>query len=93
MMLWLKSMVVILALQFSFGSQCKDEISPITDNCIGCICEQATECSVFAECSGANLSWGPMCGPLKIGKKFAREYGNCTLEGDDPVDDEGKGPV
>ena len=80
---------VIVSIQAAWGNlinPCQDDNSPLTNNCFFCICEQASNCDVYKECSGGGFPGGPWCGPLNIGMDFWIQYGNCTLDGDDPKD-------
>jgi len=76
----------VIAIQAALGNKCQDENSPITNNCFSCICEQATNCDVYKGCRAKGFPGGPWCGPMGIGMAFWIEYGNCTLDGDDPKD-------
>ena len=70
----------------TFGSTCQDKNSPISNNCIGCICEQVggSGCDVYAGCRNVEHKYGPWCGPLDISFAYWQDTGNCTLDGDDP---------
>ena len=79
--------LVIFSIQAAFGfDKCQDDNSPLTNSCFFCICEQATNCDVNKKCSSGGFPGGPWCGPLNIGMNFWIQYGNCTLDGDDPKD-------
>ena len=82
----LTQLCFVIAIQAALGNKCQDENSPITNNCFSCICEQATNCDVYSGCRAKGFKGGPWCGPMGIGMSFWIEYGNCTLDGDDPKD-------
>ena len=79
--------LVIVSIQAAFGfDKCQDDNSPLTNNCFYCICEQASHCDVYSGCRARGFDGGPWCGPMDIGLRFWKQYGNCTLDGDDPKD-------
>ena len=80
---------VIVSIQAAWGNlinPCQDDNSPLTNNCFYCICEQASHCDVYSGCRARGFDGGPWCGPMDIGLRFWKQYGNCTLDGDDPKD-------
>ncbi|CAB4067976.1 unnamed protein product [Lepeophtheirus salmonis] len=60
---------------------CNAENSPISDNCLGCICEGSSGCTPAAGCSSGNKR----CGPFRLTKEYWISSGSCVTNGDDPT--------
>lgn len=60
------------------------ESQPVIEMCLGCICSAMASCDETVTCNGV------ACGMFLLSKQYWVDSGKPVLEGDNPIDKEGK---
>ncbi|CAH1116320.1 unnamed protein product [Phaedon cochleariae] len=74
--MYICGLLVFLACYFTSGVLTQD--IPVSQQCLGCICEAASSCNITEHCSGK------VCGPFSITMEYWTDSGKPTINGESP---------